>query len=117
MSNNAEIDVYFTNINYLSKVVVTNNISEQTTYLFPNSPNTTIQINVLPSFNYPSSIISWGHNFFDGGATKLHRMVGLFNQSACRIDFDETNRLLTFTNASLTNLGVCSTTGLPATET
>ena len=46
------------------------------------------------------------------------RAVGLFNQTACRIDYDtENNGLLTFTNATLSNLGVPGFDFLPETET
>jgi len=45
------------------------------------------------------------------------RFVGLFNQSACRIDYNQTSGILTFTNATTTNLGAASITSLPAGPT
>ena len=44
--------------------------------------------------------------------------MGLFNQTACRLDYDTTGSgSLTFTNASTSNLGCASVTNLPAGPT
>jgi hypothetical protein len=51
-------------------------------------------------------MISWGNDFTYSSTPTTARAVGLFNQTACRIDYNYTNGILTFTNATLSNLGV-----------
>jgi hypothetical protein len=114
-----QIDVYYTGVNFLSKVVVNNYISSTPEFIYTTAKNTKITINNLnPNFNDPISIISWGRNFTINSNPTAKRAVGLFNQTACRIDYDSANDgLLTFTNATLSNLGVPGFDFLPPTET
>ena len=110
------IDVYFTGNSYLSKVVVTPNVSDVQTIIYPDSPNTTITITDLqPNFSFPVSVVSWGKDFSGLNPSK-YRMVSLFNQTSCRIDFDIIQNTLVFTNATTTNLGCLSIMNMPTTE-
>lgn len=111
------IDVYYTGNSYLSKVVVSPNISSADSVTYTNSPNTTIVIsNLQPNFSFPISAVSWGKDFSESNPGKF-RMNSLFNQTSCRIDFDITANVLSFTNATTTNLGCLSTMNMPLTET
>jgi hypothetical protein len=63
-------------------------------------------------------MISWGRNFNTSSNPTKRRGVNLFNQTACRIDYDEADGgTLTFTNANLINLGIASYEFLPQQET
>jgi len=118
-TNLGVIDVYFQGSTYLSKVVVNSLVSNTGTFTFATSPNTTITITDLStSFIHPYSIVSWGRDFTSSSNPTKARMVGLFNQSACRVDYDTAGSgTLTFTNTTTTNLGCASIANLPAGPT
>ena len=113
------IDVYFKGARYLSKVIVNNSISSKETFTFSGPINTSIKItNLIPEFNEPVSVVSWGRDFTKSSNPTQSRFGGLFNQTACRVDYNSEDNSLIFTNATTTNLGVPSTSKLPAsTET
>ena len=98
---------------------VNNYISSTSEYIFSGPTNTTITITDLnPIFNYPISVASWGRNFISSANPSKYRYVGLFNQTSCRLDYDEDLGTLVFTNATPTNLGCPATNYLPSnTET
>ena len=113
------IEVYFQGSSYLSKVIVSSNIATTGTFTFAGPTNTTITITGLAtSFTYPYSVVSWGRDFTSSSNPTKSRIVGLFNQTACRLDYDTTGSgTLTFTNATTTNLGCAAVTNLPAGPT
>ncbi len=113
-----QIDVYYSGVTYLSKVIVNSYISGTNIFNFAGPNNSTITItNLNPAFSYPVSVISWGRNFYDTATPTTSRAVGLFNQTACRLDYDYSSATLVFTNATPTNLGCPATNYLPGTET
>ena len=113
------IDVFFTGVNFLSKVVVSPNISTISTFSYSGPTNQQISIsNLSPTFTFPTSILSWGKNYLVSSTPTSSRCVGLFNQSSCRFDYDTIdNGKITFSNANTTNLGCVGTASLPSTET
>jgi hypothetical protein len=113
------IDVYFQGSTYLSKVVVNSAVSTTGTFTFAGPTNTTITItNIATGFSYPISAVCWGRDFTSSSNPTQSRYVGLFNQTACRLDYNTSGSgTITFTNASTTNLGVAATTNLPAAPT
>ncbi len=117
--NIGTIDVYFKGANYLNKVIVNNAISKKETFTFSGPTNTTITItDLIPNFKYPISVVSWGRDFTSSSDPTKSRYVGLFNQTACRLDYNTLGSgTLTLTNATTTNLGVASTSKLPSEET
>ena len=102
----------------MSKVVVNGYISNTPEYLFSGPSNSTITITDLnPIFTFPISVASWGKNFLYSSTPTQYRYVGLFNQTSCRLDYDDDARILTFINATPTNLGCPATNNLPEEET
>ena len=73
--------------------------------------------NLNSIFDFPISVTSWGRNFISSSNPTKYRYVGLFNQTSCRLDYDDDTRILTFTNATPTNLGCPATNNLPSGET
>jgi hypothetical protein len=112
------IDVYFTGVLYLSKVVVNSYISSTSTHYFNGPENNIILINNLsPFFNFPVSVSSMGRNFFSTSDPSVYRYVNLFNNNSCRFDIDFQQLTMTFSNATPTSLGCPATNNLPNTET
>lgn len=108
-----EIKIYCSGNNNITKVVTTN-ISSKNEFTFSSGNNTTILItDLLDSFNLPESVICWGRDFSSNNSSK-YRLVQLFNQSCCRMDYDSENQTLKLSNATCTNLGVTSSVYLPS---
>lgn len=107
-----EIKIYCSGNNNITKVVTTN-ISNKSEFKFENQNNTTILINdLLETFSLPESVICWGRDFSSNNSSK-YRMVQLFNQSCCRMDYDSENQIFKISNATCVNLGVTSSVYLP----
>ena len=107
-----EIKIYCSGNNNITKVVTTN-ISNKSEFKFENQNNTTILINdLLETFSLPESVICWGRDFSLNSSSK-YRMVQLFNQSCCRMDYDSENKIFKIANATCVNLGVISSVYLP----
>jgi|688.fasta_scaffold172234_2 hypothetical protein len=117
-----KIDVYYTGASYLSKVVVNDAISKKNIHTYSSGSsknlNTTIKISGLSSsFTYPVSVISWGRNFSSSSNPTESRAVQLFNNTACRLEYDTSGTgMLTIKNATMTNLGCDSFAKLPANK-
>jgi hypothetical protein len=113
------IDVYFSGVNYLSKVVVNDYISSTNTFNFSGPTNTTITItNLNASFDDPISIVSWGRNFGLSANPTKKRMVQLMNHTACILEYDtDGTGTLTLSNATLNNIGISSFDYLTTSET
>ena len=62
-------------------------------------------------------MISWGRDFRTSPNPTSSRAVGLFNQTACRIDYDYAAGTINFINATPTNLGCPATNNLSSSET
>jgi hypothetical protein len=109
------ISVCFKIIKYfIVSRVVTENISSKSEFTFSSTNNTTVLItDLLDTFSLPESVICWGRDFSSNNSSK-YRMVQLFNQSCCRMDYDNENQTLKLSNATCTNLGVTSSVYLPA---
>ena len=107
-----EIKIYCSGNNNITRVVTTN-ISKTSEFKFENFNNTTILItDLLDTFSLPESVICWGRDFSSSNSTK-YRLVQLFNQSCCRMDYDNENKILKISNATCVNLGVTSSVYLP----
>ena len=109
------IKVYFSGNNFLSKIVISDNLSKNIEQTFTSPNNTLIVRDIVDSFTFPSSIVVWGKDF--SSPNSKYRFVQLLNHCSCRLDYDTDNKLLMFTNASLLNLGVASTLCLTPQET
>lgn len=130
------IDVYYnphfsstsggpTGVAYLSKVVVSPNISSTATHTYDpfyspfyptgltGTSNTTIYINnIVPSFSVPISLISVATDWTADPPTTV-KFSQLFSASSLNSVFDPTNLTWTMTNCTRGLLGTPSTFGCP----